>query len=128
MKIQFSSTVQASATCEPYLFYHDEVMEDGVQKFTCQATTNDSHGAEVSAVLRVIPAETDPSLARTLTGLSGLVFNAEGRWDPSTGKLCMLGCRPGDDSELKRCTLRISLYVSSCIVDQAEEFSVWKHI
>ncbi|KAG5243760.1 [Protein-PII] uridylyltransferase [Salix suchowensis] len=162
MIIQFSSTVQASATCEPYLFYHDEVMEDGVQKFTwsefctilhqvswealsvfpdyklggsyledrklasvlfgkdnelilqhvqcSQATTNDSHGAEVSAVLRVIPAETDPSLARTLTGLSALVFNAEGRWDPSTGKLCMLGCRPGDDSELKRCTLRISLY------------------
>ncbi|KAJ6698616.1 FAMILY PROTEIN putative (DUF2921)-RELATED [Salix purpurea] len=169
---QFSSTVQASATCEPYLFYHDEVMEDGVQKFTwsefctilhqvswealsvfpdyklggshledrklasvlfgkdnedvdlsykhiklilqhvqcSQATSNDSHGAEVSAVLRVIPAETDPSLARTLTGLSGLVFNAEGRWDPSTGKLCMLGCRTGDDSELKRCTLRISLY------------------
>ncbi|KAF9680670.1 hypothetical protein SADUNF_Sadunf06G0145800 [Salix dunnii] len=169
---QFSSVVQASTNCEPYLFYHDEVMEDGVQKFTwsefctilhqvswealsvfpdyklggsyledgklasvlfgkdnedvnlsykhiklilqhvqcSQATSNDSHGAEVSAVLRVIPAETDPNLARTMTGLSGLVFNAEGSWDPSSGKLCMLGCRTGDDSELKRCTLRISLY------------------
>lgn len=169
---QFSSTVQASPTCEPYPYFHDEVMEDGVQKFTwskfctilgqvswealsvfpdyklggsyvedrkltsvlfgndigdmnlsykhiklilqhvqcSQATSNDSHGAEVSAVLRVIPAEMYPNLARTLTGLSGLVFNAEGRWNPSSGKLCMLGCRTGDDSELKRCTLRISLY------------------
>ncbi|KAJ6406923.1 hypothetical protein OIU84_010440 [Salix udensis] len=144
---QFSSTVQASATCEPYLFYHDEVMEDGVQKFTWSefctilhqvswealsffpdyklggsyledrklasvlfGKDNEDVDLKVSAVLRVIPAETDPSLARTLTGLSGLVFNAEGRWDPSTGKLCMLGCRPGDDSEIKRCTLRISLY------------------
>ncbi|CAK7338233.1 unnamed protein product [Dovyalis caffra] len=131
---QFSSKVLASTTCEPYLYYHDEWKLFGQQidislvwkgnwgcKFelqtyqahiaTCiQATSYDSNGAEASAVLRVIPAEMDPNVARTLTGLSGLVFNAEGRWNPSSGQLCMLSCPTGAHSEFKRCFLWISLY------------------
>lgn len=35
---QFSSTVQASTTCEPYPYFHDEVMEDGVQSLLGQSS------------------------------------------------------------------------------------------
>ncbi|KAJ4832117.1 hypothetical protein Tsubulata_032534 [Turnera subulata] len=74
-------------------------------------TTNEVTGtAKVAMVFRAIPAEMDPFVARTMTGLSGLKLYAEGIWDPSSGQLCMVGYPEGIDPESNGYTSRISLF------------------
>ncbi|KAF8036568.1 hypothetical protein BT93_C2324 [Corymbia citriodora subsp. variegata] len=65
---------------------------------------------KVSATLRAMPTQSNRYLAITMTGLSGRTLSAEGLWNSSSGKLCMVGCLRVDNSGLQDCDFRVSLY------------------
>uniref|UniRef100_A0A803MLY4 DUF2921 domain-containing protein n=2 Tax=Chenopodium quinoa TaxID=63459 RepID=A0A803MLY4_CHEQI len=50
--------------------------------------------AKVSAVFRLVPTQVNRNTASSRTGFSGMTLSAEGTWDASTGRLCMVGSVP----------------------------------
>lgn len=82
------------------------------QHVICVEETNNRSikNARISATLRVFPASIPEDTARERTGLSNLTLLAEGTWDSSSGKLCMIGC-PGEViSVSEECNYQIFLY------------------
>ncbi|RDX86637.1 hypothetical protein CR513_31997, partial [Mucuna pruriens] len=75
-----------------------------------ETTLHNAKNARISATLRVFPASIPADTARERTGLSNLTLLAEGTWDFSSGKLCMIGCSGELDSVLEECNYQISLY------------------
>ncbi|KAK7327635.1 hypothetical protein VNO77_21719 [Canavalia gladiata] len=75
-----------------------------------ETTNHNMKTARISATLRLFPESIAADGERERTGLSSLTLLAEGTWDSSNGKLCMIAC-PGEvDSVLEKCTYRISLH------------------
>ncbi|KAG5149060.1 hypothetical protein AAZX31_06G200700 [Glycine max] len=66
--------------------------------------------ARISATLRLFPTSIPEDTARDRTGLSNLTLLAEGTWDSSSGKLCMIGCAGEVDPILEDCNYQIFLY------------------
>ncbi|KAK7354302.1 hypothetical protein VNO80_19761 [Phaseolus coccineus] len=82
------------------------------QHVICVEETNNHSikNARISATLRVFPASIPEDTARERTGLSNLTLLAEGTWDSSSGKLCMIGCSGEVISVLEECNYQIFLY------------------
>ncbi|MED6110963.1 hypothetical protein PIB30_047960, partial [Stylosanthes scabra] len=80
------------------------------QHLICEGETdsNNVQSARVSAVLRAFPASMPLDTVQARTGLSDQTLSAEGRWNSLTGKLCMIGCLEGVDSE--ECNSQITFY------------------
>lgn len=80
-----------------------------VQRLMCTELSNSSI-ANVSAVFRAVPSSQDQYLACERTGLNGLTLTAEGKWNSSSGQLCMVGCL-GSIKNSGACNSRICMYI-----------------
>ncbi|KAL8099001.1 hypothetical protein AgCh_031634 [Apium graveolens] len=65
--------------------------------------------AKVFAVFRAISSQENRLTSQSRSGLSGMTISAEGTWDSSTGKLCMIGCM-GIEKGSDQCNSRICIY------------------
>ncbi|KAG0461508.1 hypothetical protein HPP92_021805 [Vanilla planifolia] len=70
--------------------------------------SNNSYYARVSAIFRAFPRLENHYFITQRSGLNGLTLSAEGIWNSSTGRLCMVGCRGLNEDG---CQLRICLYI-----------------
>lgn len=80
------------------LFVHDWEITEGknakllITNLHCLPETNSPKTAKVSAFFRALSPSEDRLYSGSRTGLSGMTISAEGTWNSSTGKLCMVGC------------------------------------
>ncbi|CAO2045246.1 unnamed protein product [Urochloa humidicola] len=83
-----------------------------VQSLQCKRWDSNVDGgtARVTAVLRYVPPWEDQPTAAQRTGLSGATVSAEGAWNASTGRACMVGCL-GAGGEA--CRYRVTLSVQT---------------
>ncbi|XP_023762149.1 uncharacterized protein LOC111910542 [Lactuca sativa] len=85
-----------------------------LQDIRCEkpcSETEGKHGGsvKVAMVIRVGPPSDDIYYTtRQRTGLKKMTLSAEGLWDPSSGQLCMVGCRVNKEGD--GCDSRICLY------------------
>ncbi|CAA7013759.1 unnamed protein product [Microthlaspi erraticum] len=77
-----------------------------MQNVHCQET--DATTTRVSAVFRAVHPSENLYISGMRTGLSNMTVTAEGIWKPSSGQLCMVGCRRG---EANACNARVCLYI-----------------
>ncbi|KAA8541860.1 hypothetical protein F0562_023012 [Nyssa sinensis] len=66
--------------------------------------------AKFSAVFRVVSRLEDQYTSEARTGLFGMTISAEGMWNSSSGRLCMVGC-VGLETGSNGCNSRICLYL-----------------
>ncbi|RVW77118.1 hypothetical protein CK203_047764 [Vitis vinifera] len=66
--------------------------------------------AKASAVFRVVSSGENLYIAEGRTGLSGMTITAEGTWNSSSGRLCMVGCVGLAETGSHGCNSRICLY------------------
>ncbi|CAN6231034.1 unnamed protein product [Urochloa humidicola] len=78
-----------------------------VQSLQCTRTGGTER---VAAVLRYVPPWEHLPTAAQRTGLSGATVSAEGAWNASTGRACMIGCLGAGD---EACRYRITLSVQT---------------
>nr|CAB3446272.1 unnamed protein product [Digitaria exilis] len=82
-----------------------------VQGVQCKPTSSidGTPAARLTAVFRYVPPwEHHPTAARR-TGLSGMTLSAEGVWNASTGRVCMVACLGGGEEEA--CHYRVTLSI-----------------
>ncbi|XP_021749900.1 uncharacterized protein LOC110715619 [Chenopodium quinoa] len=67
-----------------------------IRNVKCKNASSDgkTSNAKVSAVFRLVPTLVNRDTASSRTGFSGMTLSAEGTWDASTGRLCMVGSVP----------------------------------
>ncbi|RZC64008.1 hypothetical protein C5167_025765 [Papaver somniferum] len=84
-----------------------------MQDVRCEAKYEhkNSSSAKVSTVFRVVTPFENKFTAIERTGLSNLTLRAEGIWNSSSGKLCMIGCLGPEGNDSNICNSRICLYI-----------------
>ncbi|KAK9069764.1 hypothetical protein SSX86_010160 [Deinandra increscens subsp. villosa] len=65
----------------------------------------------VAGLIRVVPSYEDHYRVSQRTGLNNMTLSVEGKWESSSGQLCMIGCRGVVDRESNGCDSRICLYI-----------------
>lgn len=63
---------------------------------------------KVSAVFRAVHPNENLYISGSRSGLDNMTVTAEGIWKPSSGQLCMVGCRGG---QVDGCNARVCLYI-----------------
>uniref|UniRef100_A0A1J3EIY0 RING-type E3 ubiquitin transferase n=1 Tax=Noccaea caerulescens TaxID=107243 RepID=A0A1J3EIY0_NOCCA len=76
-----------------------------MQNVHCQETDAIT---KVSAVFRAVHPNENLYISGMRSGLSNMTVTAEGIWKPSSGQLCMVGCRRG---QADACNARVCLYI-----------------
>ncbi|XP_076920672.1 uncharacterized protein LOC143581872 [Bidens hawaiensis] len=66
---------------------------------------------KVAGVIRVVPPYEDHYRVSQRTGLNNMTLSVEGKWESSSGQLCMIGCRGVVDQESNGCDSRVCLYI-----------------
>ncbi|OEL17795.1 hypothetical protein BAE44_0021187 [Dichanthelium oligosanthes] len=89
----FESSRLATSAMEDTAFTHPAMVLHGLQ---CERTSSIDGtirlGTRVAAVFRYVPPWEDLPTAANRTGLNGMTMSAEGVWNASTGRVCMVGC------------------------------------
>lgn len=80
-----------------------------IQELMCVALSN-SGNETVSVVFRVVSPSQALYLASERTGLHGLTLPAEGKWNSSSGQMCMVGFL-GSIKNHSACNSRICIYM-----------------
>ncbi|KAF8670576.1 hypothetical protein HU200_050602 [Digitaria exilis] len=107
----FETSRPATRAMQDMAFTRSAIAVQGLQ---CKPTTSidGTPAARVAAVFRYVPPwEHQPTAARR-TGLSGMTLSAEGVWNASTGRVCMVACLDGGGKEAA-CHYRVTLSVRS---------------
>ncbi|KAL1195296.1 hypothetical protein V5N11_033993 [Cardamine amara subsp. amara] len=76
-----------------------------IQNVHCEET---DAVTKVSAVFRAVHPHENPYISGLKSGLDNMTVTAEGIWKPSSGQLCMVGCRRG---LVDSCNTRVCLYI-----------------
>ncbi|EOA39112.1 hypothetical protein CARUB_v10011888mg [Capsella rubella] len=82
-----------------------------MQNIHCEETAARSETdavTKVSAVFRAVHPSENLYISGMRSGLTNMTVTAEGMWKPSSGQLCMVGCRRG---QVDGCNARVCLYI-----------------
>ncbi|ESQ30155.1 hypothetical protein EUTSA_v10011203mg [Eutrema salsugineum] len=82
-----------------------------MQNVHCQEPSARSESdavTKVSAVFRAVHPNENLYISGLRSGLDNMTVTAEGIWKPSSGQLCMVGCRRG---QVDGCNARVCLYI-----------------
>ncbi|KAK1436836.1 hypothetical protein QVD17_02620 [Tagetes erecta] len=66
---------------------------------------------KVAGLIRVVRPFEDHYNVAQRTGLNNMTLSVEGKWESSSGQLCMIGCRGVVDQESNGCDSRVCLYI-----------------
>ncbi|XP_019099494.1 PREDICTED: uncharacterized protein LOC109132300 isoform X2 [Camelina sativa] len=82
-----------------------------MQNIHCEETAAQSETdavTKVSAVFRAVHPNENLYISGLRSGIDNMTVTAEGMWKPSSGQLCMVGCRSG---QVDGCNARVCLYI-----------------
>ncbi|KAG7600372.1 hypothetical protein ISN44_As06g044820 [Arabidopsis suecica] len=82
-----------------------------MQNVHCEETAARSQSdavTKVSAIFRAVHPNENLYISGLRSGIDNMTVTAEGIWKPSSGQLCMVGCRRG---QVDGCNARVCLYI-----------------